>query len=203
MESFALMLVKMVLNRIRRYLGFKLPISRRKPLQSRINKISITPEGLVLKKAGDVFFRHGHRYDPYFLLKREAIFLKKMNGVHVPRLLEVGDRWLVMEHCGDELSANNLPINWRDQIDSIVSALDEAQIVHRDIKQGNLLVRDGKLFLIDFGWAIWKEEEPYLSPRELYRDFLGRHCIPHNQIYDNRSALLWVVSECKPSIYEP
>lgn len=93
-----------------------------------------------------------------------------------------------MEHCGAELSADNLPADWREQLTEIAAVLAETGIVHRDIKPGNLLVKDDRLYLIDFGWAIWADEAPYPNPRELCED------VPREHIYDNRAALDWLLS---------
>jgi serine/threonine protein kinase len=192
MEFFIL---KRLINNIRRYLGLNVPLTDRQSLQSRINKISFTSEGFIRKEAGEVFFRKGHHFDPCWLLKREIEFLRRLDGQHVPRVLDAGDCWVIMDYCGEELSFGNLPSNWREQIKLIADILNEVGIVHRDIKPGNLLVRGGKLFLIDFGWAVWKHEEPYLSPRELYGCGLFNSRIPYNQIYDNEEALFFLVSK--------
>jgi serine/threonine protein kinase len=93
-----------------------------------------------------------------------------------------------MEHCGSELSADNLPAEWREQLAEITAVLAETGIVHRDIKPGNLLVKDDRLYLIDFGWAIWADEAPYPNPRELCED------VPRELIYDNQVALDWLLS---------
>ncbi len=170
-----------------------MPRTERQFLQSRINKISFTAGGFIRKEAGDIFFRKKYRYDPCWLLAREIEFLRKLNGQHVPQVLDAGECWFLMEFCGEELSSSNLPADWHKQIKLIADILEEAGIVHRDIKPGNLLVRDGKLFLIDFGWAVWTHEVPYLSPREIYGGlFRGR--IPYNLIYDNKKALFWLIS---------
>lgn len=157
-------------------------------LESRINRLTMTPDGTVRKQAGGVFWRAEHRYDPAVLLQREAAFLAALDGRHVPRLLSSGDGWIEMEHCGAELSADNVPSDWRKQVAEIDAVLTAAGIVHRDIKQGNLLVKDGCLYLIDFGWAIWADETPYLSPRELV------DTVPRDLIYNNRAALEWLLS---------
>lgn len=160
----------------------------RKEMSSRINVVYQTPDGNVCKQAGGKFSRGQHHYDPVFLLHREASFLRRLDGGHFPRLLDEGDDWFTMTHCGSDLSKNNIPNGWRNQIEEIVAALDEARIIHRDIKPGNVMVLDGRLQLIDFGWAIGAAEKPYVCPRELCTD------VPREHIYNNRAALEWVVS---------
>jgi hypothetical protein len=157
-------------------------------LESRINRVTLTAQGLIRKQAGPVFARGNHRYYPRLLIQREAAFLARLGGRHTPRLIAAGDDWLEMEHCGAELNAGNIPTDWREQVAAISAALAEGGIVHRDIKQGNVLVKDGHLYLIDFGWAICEAETPYVTPRELCAD------VPHEHIYDNRIALEWLLS---------
>lgn len=157
-------------------------------MTSRINKVTITSEGYVRKQAGNPFSRGEHQYDPVLLIRREAEFLKLLDGKRTPRLLSEGDDWIVMTHCGSELSRNNLPVDWRGQIDEIASILNAARVIHRDIKPGNILVHDGKLILIDFGWAIATGEEPYVCPRDLCTD------VPREYIYDNLAALRSAIS---------
>ncbi len=168
-----------------RFLGLR---RERGFLESRINQLTLTPEGFIRKHAGPVFTRGGRHYDPGFLIQREAAFLAKLNGRHAPRLIKKGDDWLEMEHCGVELNASNLPTDWLEQSAAISAVLKQVGIIHRDIKQGNVLVKDQKLYLIDFGWAIWEKEPPYQSPRELMVD------LPRELIYDNQTALHWLLS---------
>jgi serine/threonine protein kinase len=177
--------MKMLWWKLRRFLG---TASHRVALKSRINRVSLTPQGTVRKQAGPTFIRGGHQFDPRWLLLREAAFLVRLDGRCAPRLLASGDDWIEMEHCGSELSADNLPAEWREQLAEITAVLAETGIVHRDIKPGNLLVKDDRLYLIDFGWAIWADEAPYPNPRELCED------VPRELIYDNQVALDWLLS---------
>lgn len=169
-------------------LGFEGRNAKRTVFSSRINQVSLTPNGTVRKQAGPVFARGQYYYDPSHLLLREAAFLRELDGRYAPRLIAMEGTWLEMEYGGDELSSNNLPVDWQRQVSEIEVVLADTGIVHRDIKPGNLLVKDGRFNLIDFGWAIKVDENPYVSPRELSSD------VPREHIYDNGSALNWLIS---------
>lgn len=178
--------MRILWRKLLRFLG---GASHRGALQSRINRLSLTPQGTVRKQAGPTFIRGEHQFDPRWLLQREAAFLLKLDGRCAPRLLASGDDWIEMEHCGSELSLDNLPLDWCEQSAEVAAVLAETGIIHRDIKPGNLLVKDDRLYLIDFGWAIWANENPYLSPRELSKD------MSMNLVYDNEAALNWLLSQ--------
>ncbi|MCX5578212.1 phosphotransferase [Kaistia terrae] len=74
----------------------------------------------------------------------------------VPRLLGNIPGLLRMEYVGEPTRHYNLPADWREQAERILAALASAGCCHNDIKCDNLMVRDGRLTLVDFGWATAK-----------------------------------------------
>jgi len=56
-------------------------------------------------------------------------------------------------YCGERLSKQNAPSNINTQIESILYTLQYCGCSHNDIKPEDLLVLDGVLTLVDFGWA--------------------------------------------------
>lgn len=155
---------------------------------SRINNVTLTDKGEIKKTAGKPFSRGHYNYDPLHLLKREIRFLKLLNGKNTPKVIDIGTNWVTLEYCGEELSKKNLPDNWVEQITEISQHLNDFNIIHRDIKKGNILVLNNKIYLIDFGWAVFKNEFHFVSPRELEQN------IPKSHIYNNFDALKWFVS---------
>ena len=154
---------------------------------SRTNKVSITPAGTVLKIAGEDFTRRGIRFSPAESLEREGNFLATLEGPHFPKVIKRGEGYLETQFCGVRLGPHNLPADWHAQVEEICGELRRHRIVHRDIKEGNLLVIDSTLVLIDFGWAFKWPWGFFLSPRELSWDTNGP------RIYSNRQSLLSLV----------
>jgi SAM-dependent methyltransferase len=95
--------------------------------------------------------------------------LRRLAGMpHFPELLEVGDRWLKMEWTGHRARR----VSQLDQLPDIIRLLADAGIMHRDICPENLTYRDGRLFLVDFGWAILDGNQPPAeAPQGLGRGF--------------------------------
>lgn len=60
---------------------------------------------------------------------------------------------LILTDCGEPLTAENLPADWRDQMMNILKLLKSANVMHRDIRPDNFTVKDGRIYLIDFGWS--------------------------------------------------
>lgn len=79
----------------------------------------------------------------------------------VPRLLVAwdahpsgtGEQVLVTEYVGEPVTAHTLPLDWEAQRDRILGALRAHNCRHNDIKPAELLVHEGTLRLVDFGWA--------------------------------------------------
>lgn len=90
----------------------------------------------------------------YGLIENEKRILKELSSCHFPKVLEGKDDELVIEDCGELLTVDNLPQDWKAQLVQIVMELRAHGVTHRDVRPDNLMVKDGVIKLIDFGWAI-------------------------------------------------
>ncbi len=87
---------------------------------------------------------------------REVNWLKRLSDFsRTPDLLDVhpAGHTLVMQYCGERLTARNLPQDWEPQMMEILNGLQQRECCHNDIKPRELLVHRGQLMLVDFGWA--------------------------------------------------
>tara|TARA_Y100001968_G_C19448906_1_gene767170 strand:+ start:3634 stop:4218 length:585 start_codon:yes stop_codon:yes gene_type:complete len=150
-------------------------------LRYKSNIVEIKNNGNVLKKAKKYYREGDYSYDPKFLICREKAFLEVLNGIVTPKLVNYGPDWIEMEYAGKQISKNNLPSDWEYQINNISSILSKYDIIHRDIKLENILVKDKKIILIDFGSSVYKNEDYFFIPREVTE--------PKELIYDNFYAL--------------
>jgi hypothetical protein len=106
----------------------------------------------------------------------EAKILERLQGAYFPRVISSeqcdGYSVLVMERItGADLAEARAGISatpkrlaaFLKECLAILDQLRAAAIRHRDIRAGNVMVRDGHPVLIDFGWAA-AGDETYLSP---------------------------------------
>lgn len=96
-------------------------------------------------------------YLNYDVHKRELYILALLNRVvnWVPKLYSNDDKTgtVLMDFCGDLISNENMPIDFLEQISCILRDLKLLNIQHNDIKLSEILIKNGKIFICDYGWA--------------------------------------------------
>lgn len=91
----------------------------------------------------------------YSILPRELFFLDMLKDKPwAPKLAYTNNKDIVVtDYIGERLTAANCPADAAEQAIQILEELHALSITHNDIKDGEILVRDGRLFLIDYGWS--------------------------------------------------
>ena len=79
-----------------------------------------------------------------------------------PKLLyyDKTKRYTITNYCGESITKENLPDNWKMQLKKIIIILKKKKIYHNDMILDNFLVKDNAIILIDFGWASSKVSYP-------------------------------------------
>jgi len=118
-------------------------------------RVTTTKEGTILKQYHAAFI---------WQCSREAMFLKLLNNYsRYPKLLREGKDFIEISYCGERIK--NLA-QYADQKHDILEPLKIQKIKHRDINPKNLLVRNDKLYLIDFGYSIFDYEKDTPIPAD-------------------------------------
>jgi len=114
--------------------------------------------------------RKTYRVDLVWQLPREVKFLQKLSLYHgFPRVHAWAEEAVWMSNCGrsvKEAVKGGLPVKQvEDQLAVLLFTLVREGIRHRDITLNNLLWHPEKgLYLIDFGWSTWVDEEDTPTP---------------------------------------
>ena len=85
---------------------------------------------------------------------------------HFPLLLSVNpkEKSLLLNYCGEPLNKDNVPFDWKKQLNDIIDCLTKHNIYNNDMWLNNFLVNKNTLYLIDFGWAtLNKEYYPFMN----------------------------------------
>ena len=81
-----------------------------------------------------------------------------------PKIIEKNENSLILTDCGETLCPLNIPENWKDQITNIFEIFKKEKIYHNDIKFENFTVKNGNIYIIDFGWTSQHSPSyPYLN----------------------------------------
>jgi len=79
--------------------------------------------------------------------------LKETNIIATPIHFDDINRIITTEYVGEKINKYNIPLDWEKQRDEIISILEKHNCRHNDIKPDEIIIYDGKIKLIDFGWA--------------------------------------------------
>ena len=107
----------------------------------------------IVKKDGEKIVKKQVGWMFYKLEENEYRVLTQISGKHFPVIIDRTEEGIAIEDCGDMLTEKNLPSDWKKQLVEIVQDLKANHVQHRDIKPDNLMVKNGLIKLIDFGWA--------------------------------------------------
>mgnify|MGYP003688384973 CR=1 FL=1 len=82
---------------------------------------------------------------------------------HIPKIYGIDSKELsiIEEYCGDKLTINNCPKDWKKQFKDIYIILQKYNIYHNDIHNENFCVKNNIIYLIDFGLSKYNIEFQY------------------------------------------
>jgi hypothetical protein len=100
------------------------------------------------------------------MVRETESLLKLYKKKHFPILLSKNNyNKIMMTYCGEDMD-ENIPVDWKQQINTIIKELEKSQIFHNDMWKGNFLVYNNIIHIIDFGWSTIKEFYPFSNIQE-------------------------------------
>jgi len=94
------------------------------------------------------------------LMNNEIYWLKRLEHFSwTPKIIKVYDDTIEMTYVGEKVSKDNLPSDWREQTEQILKDLASIPCCHNDIKPEEIMIKDGKIHLVDFHHATATREE--------------------------------------------
>lgn len=94
--------------------------------------------------------------DEINVYENEKLWLLKLrDSIHFPKIIYYDDiaRIITTQYCGEPITVDNVPKDLFEQLQDILHELRKYNCRHNDIKPNELLVHNGKIYLVDFGWA--------------------------------------------------
>jgi len=154
-------------------------------IDNKIHKFNLIPKSKKkIQSTSEIYLSENNKYimkkivayHKYNVYKREVHIMSYLNE-HVdwcPQIISTNDNEhiIIMEYCGKILSNSNIPKNFTKQLELILNDMKRLNIQHNDIKLDEVLVKNGKIYLCDYGWGsinykhschigIWHGFKPY------------------------------------------
>jgi predicted Ser/Thr protein kinase len=110
-------------------------------------------------------------------LEREVFWLERLKNTGVvPELLAVdqSSRAILMSDCGEPISTLNAPLDWEKQLSGLMEQLRANRCSHNDLSEHEVLVKDGRLRIVDFTFALESQRDIIPSPT---------HCIKRTRFF--------------------
>lgn len=105
-------------------------------------------------------------YLNYTVFEREVYWLKKLQNFDwCPRFIWAQKPYLITSFVGERLNKENCPPDWESQVEQIEQDLKRVNCRHNDIKDEEVLIKEGKIYLIDFQWASLGEDYSASQPK--------------------------------------
>lgn len=120
----------------------------------------------------------------------EVSCLRKLEDFdRCPNLLKTDDDQLYvrMTYVGEPLTKENMPDDWRHQCNHILDELGKRKFKHGDFHE-NIMVLNGKLYLIDFGDVFKQNHEEYKLDEFLL--FAVMVCVRHEITFSDVMTLI-------------
>ena len=116
------------------------------------------------------------------LLENEVQWYSRFNSspgypAHTAKMLDYNENTITLQYVGEPITKQTIPCNFKDQLSQIAYFLQLHQCQHCDITPNNLLFFKGRIFLIDFGWAVAMGQDPYQKWSQVDRIVLD--CMNH------------------------
>lgn len=97
-------------------------------------------------------------YLEYSIFEREIYIYKLLNSYNFDwcsKLIsyDSNNKTITLEYKGIPISKHNIPHDWEKQLEIILYDMKSLNMKHNDLKPSNILVNNGRLYLIDFQWC--------------------------------------------------
>lgn len=155
-------------------------------------------------------------YQPHKVTKQDNKYIKKYNSEKtydielkayqmlqntgiIPYIThETGNLTISLEDVGDPLSLQNIPKDYIEQVYNIINLLRKNNIAHNDLWSGNVMVKNGRIKIIDFEYATSLTEQPKFFRNDNLLDMTSVFFKKVNPLYlGTTETLSEVVSLCE------
>ena len=93
-------------------------------------------------------------------IEKESYMILKDTDIVPPIIANDDELTLIIEEVGVPLSQENMPKDYVEQVSNIMNTFSYMGISHNDLWAGNVMVKNGRIRIIDFEHATWKIKVP-------------------------------------------